>query len=224
MHFRIRKDIGDFKQRVGCMPIRIIDITEDAEYEDYLFKCLANFPFARHRRRIEYLKDAVQKGFHKKLLIFNGDVVGQIEYSPAEVSYYPITGKNLIVLNCIWVLRKAKGHNFGKMLLESMLEDEKKSSSIATIALENHWSPWFKKWQIERLGFQSLDSLKVQHKTKYKHRNFSIYLMWIRNRKEAVQPTWNKQKLLEGIPYCIAHPLYHPQSYQEKCILNPVNS
>jgi hypothetical protein len=76
------------------MSIKIINITEDAEYEDYLFKCLANFPFARHRSRIQCLKNAVYKGFHKKLLIFNGDVVGQIEYSPREISYYPITSKN----------------------------------------------------------------------------------------------------------------------------------
>jgi len=72
------------------------------------------------------------------------------------VSYYPIMGDNMIVMNCIWVLRKAKGHNFGKQLLEEMIKSEKDASSFATIALENHWSPWFKKRQIEKLGLQTV--------------------------------------------------------------------
>jgi len=47
-------------------------------------------PFRRYNNREEYLKKAIPKGFHKKLFIFNGEVVGQIEYAPAEVSGYPI--------------------------------------------------------------------------------------------------------------------------------------
>lgn len=106
------------------------------------------------KRRIEYLKKAIPKGFRKKLLISDGEVVGQIEYSPAEASYYPILAENLIVMNCIWVLREAKDHEFGKRLMEDMMKTEKDASGFATIALENHWSPWFRREQMERLGFK----------------------------------------------------------------------
>jgi len=198
---------------------RIIDITKAVEYEKYLHRCLVGPPSKLYKKRIEYLKKAIPKGFHKKLLIFNGEVVGQIEYSPVEVSYYPVMGDNVMVMNCIWVLRKAKGHNFGKQLLGDMIESEKDASGFATIALENHWSPWFMKWHLEKLGFKPLESVKVAHKTKHKGRIFSIYLMWMPKTANAKPPTWNQRKLLEGITSCIAHPLYHPQTYEPKQIL-----
>ena len=197
----------------------IIDITEIAEYEKHLHRCLVGPPSKRYKKRIEYLKKAIPKGFRKKLLIFDGDVVGQIEYAPAEASYYPIIGDNIIVMNCIWVLRRAKGHNFGKRLLADMIESEKDAAGFATIALENHWSPWFRKRQMEKLGFRAVDSIDVVHKTKYKERVFSIYLMWMPKIENAKLPAWNKEKLLEGITSCVAHPLYHPQTYEPKRIL-----
>ena len=152
-------------------------------------------------------------------MVFNRNVVGQIEYSPPEVSYYPLMGDDVIVMNCVWVLRKAGGHNFGKQLVDDMIKSEKDATGFATIALENHWSPWFKKGQMERLGFKSVDSIQVSHKTKYKGRVFTIYLMWKPTTKKTNPPTWDTIKLLEGIIPCIAHPLYHPQSYEEKQIL-----
>jgi GNAT superfamily N-acetyltransferase len=197
---------------------RTIEITKADEYEKYLRRCIVGPPSKQYRKRMEYLQKAIPKGFHKKLLLLNEQVVGQIEYSPAEVSYYPIMGDNVIVLNCIWVLRKAKGHDFGKRLLEAMIEGEKETSGFATIALENHWSPWFRKDQIEKLGFKPLDSISVVHKAKRKQ-VFKIYLMWMPNAKNAKPPTWNQQKLLEGITSCTAHPLYHPQTYEPKQIL-----
>jgi GNAT superfamily N-acetyltransferase len=197
----------------------IVDITATKEYEKYLNRCLVGPVSKSCKRRIEYLKTAVLRGFHKKLLLWGGQVVGQIEYSPAEVSYYPIAGDGVIVVNCIWVLRKARGHSFGKQLLEDMIKSESDASCFATIALENHLSPWFKKEQMEKLGFKPLDSISVSHKAKYRGRVFSVYLMWMPAARNAKPPTWNKQKLLEGITCCTAHPLYHPQTYEPKEIL-----
>jgi hypothetical protein len=124
---------------------KIIGITRKAEYERYLYKCLAPIPFEKYKKRQSYLQTAIPKGFRKKLLILEGRVVGQIEYAPAEVSGYPILGDNVIVMNCIWVLRKAKGNNFGRLLLNDMTKGERDADGFATIALENHWSPWLKR-------------------------------------------------------------------------------
>ena len=196
---------------------RIVDITKSDKYRRHLYRCITGPPSKQYRKRIEYLKQAIPKGFHKKLLLLGEQVVGQIEYAPAEVSYYPIMGDNVVVLNCIWVLRKAKGHDFGKRLLKDMIETEKDASGFATVALENHWSLWFRKDQMEKLGFKPLNSISVRHKAKRKQA-FSIYLMWMPNAKNAKPPTWNQQKMLEGITSCTAHPLYHPQSYGPKQI------
>jgi len=197
------------------LQIKIIDITQNVKYEKYLYRCLAPMPFRRYNNREEYLKKAIPKGFHKKLLIFNREVVGQIEYAPAEASGYPILDDNIIVMNCIWVLRKAKKHNFGKLLLENMIKNEGDAAGFATVGLENHWSPWFRKWQMENLGFRPIDSIKVSHKLKRKEQVFSIYLMWMPMKEKVKFPTWDKQKLLQGETFCLAHPLYRPQTFRE---------
>jgi hypothetical protein len=204
---------------VSPSQIKIIDITSEGKYEKYLYRCLGGPPSKQYKKRIEYLKRAIPKGFHKKLLIFDGEVVGTIEYAPSEVSYYPISGDKIIVMNCIWVLRKVRGHNFGKLLVQNMVQSEKHATGFATVALENHWSPWFRKRQMEKLGFNPLESINVIHKTKSKGRAFNIYLMWMPNKPNTKPPTWNQQKLLEGTTFCIAHPLYHPQTYKPSRIL-----
>jgi len=83
----------------------------------------------------------------------------------------------LVVLNCIWVLRKAKGHRFGGYLLNEMIRDYKDAAGFATIGLENHWNPWLKKEHMELFGFRSIDLVKVSHKIKHMGECFKIHLM-----------------------------------------------
>jgi len=198
--------------------IEIIDITKSREHEKYLYRCISPAPFRKYRKRREYLEAAIPKGFHKKLLIFDGEVVGQIEYAPAEGSCYPIMGDNVVVMNCIWVLRRAKGHSLGKQLLNDMIESQRKAAGFATVGLENHWSGWLKKEQMEKLGFRSLDSFEVSHRTKHTEQRFKMHLMWLPMTKDVKPPKWNKSKLLEGVDSCMAHPIYHPQKLQLKRI------
>jgi GNAT superfamily N-acetyltransferase len=198
--------------------VEIVDAIINSDYGKFLYSCFV-LPFRNYRLRQEYLKVAVPKGFRKKLLLWRGEPVGIIEYAPPEATGYPITGKDVIVVNCIWVLRKAKGHGFGKLLMHAMKEDTKDTSGYATIGLNRHWSPWFKVEQLEKLGFRSVDSISVRHKTKHVNEPFTIHFMWLPNRKDAEPPTWNKQKMLEGVNWCMAHPLYHPQTFRQKEIL-----
>jgi len=198
--------------------VKIIDVTHRDEYENYLYRCLAPMPFRKYKYRREYLEKAVPKGLHKKLLILEGQVVGTIEYVPAESSGYPIAGRKIIVMNCVWVLRKAKKRNFGRLLLQDMVKSAKGASGFATIALEEHWSPWFRKDQIERLGFKSIDSIEVTHKAKHKDQAFKIHLMWMPSTETAKPPSWNRQKILEGETFCMAHTLYRPQSWKGKIL------
>jgi len=38
--------------------------------------------------------------------------------------------------------------------------------------------------------------------------------MWMPKTENAKPPKWKKQKFLEEITFCIAHPLYHPQTWK----------
>lgn len=200
----------------------IVDVTSDSRYEPFLYRCLAPMPFLKYRRRREYLEAAIPKGFRKKILISGGDVVGTIEYAPQEGAGYPINGENIITMNCIWVLRRAKGHRFGTRLVEDMMGSEPNASGFATIGLDDHWSPWFRRSQIEKLGFRSIDSIRVVNRRKHSDRPFTIHLMWLPRHENARPPTWDKKKLLEGEYFCRAHPFYHPQTYKPKEILKEI--
>ena len=202
----------------------IVDVTSDSRYEPFLYRCLAPMPFRKYRRRREYLEAAIPKGFRKKILILRGDVVGTIEYAPQEGAGYPINGENIITMNCIWVLRRAKGHRLGTHLLKDMMESEPNASGFATIGIDDHWSPWFRRSQIEKLGFKSIDSIRVVNKRKHSDRPFKIHLMWLPRHESARPPTWDRKKLLEGEYFCRAHPFYHPQTYKPKEILKEVQS
>jgi hypothetical protein len=204
--------------------VEVVEVTGKERYERYLYKCLAPLPFRKYRKRREYLERAIPEGFRKKILFFRGLAVGQIEYAPAEVSGYPIVGDKVIVMHCIWVLRKAKGNKFGKLLMDIMMKDRINARGFATLALEKHRSPWLKKWQMEYLGFKPITSIQVIHKTKHPEEIFKIFLMWLPNRKGSQPPSWDEKLLLEGVHFCTAHPLYHPQSLKDKQMLMRVES
>jgi len=208
------------------MTITITEITENKKYEKYLYKCLAPMPYRKYKKRYEYLQATVSKGFQKKILIWNKEIVGTIEYAPAEFSGLPILGSNIYVMNCIWVLRRAKGHNFGRALINDIIQEIQtmNAKGLATIALENYPSPWLKKEQIEKLGFKPVGSvnLRLIYKEKYRGQIFRIYLMWLPIEKDTVIPSWDIEKLLRGVTFCLAHPLYHPQSYRPEKIFEKV--
>ena len=121
--------------------IEIVDVTEDPKYERFLYWCIfhttKDFPgsavYGMYRHRREYLESAILKGFRKKVLFYEGDHVGMIEYAPAEASGLPILGKNVIVMNCIWVHRRAAGRHFGRRLVAHMMQDKKGAAGFATL-------------------------------------------------------------------------------------------
>lgn len=200
---------------------QIVDVTENPEYERFLYSCLFHSRKEKYERqfhsktqafikqRHEYLQSAIQKGFHKKILFFRGEAVGTIEYSPPEGSGLPILGDHAIVMNCIWVQRRGRGHNFGKKLLDDMKKSEQGASGFVTIGLENYWGGYFKRSEIGSLGFNSIKSIRVRHKTKNRKRCFKLHLMWLPATKDAKLPIWDESRLLEGVYFCRGHSLFH---------------
>jgi len=191
--------------------IKIADAVQDPGLERYLYRCLAPMPFRRYKKRAEYLKNAAGRGLRKEVLLVGGDAVGMIEYAPAPVSAYPISGKGISVMNCIWVLRRAKGHGFGKLLMRRMLDSVPNSTVIATIALVGHPSPWLKLPQIEYLGFRSIDSRRMRHKVKRPEICFETHLMWMPLVEGSDPPEMDWDTMMRGVDFCIAHPLYRAE-------------
>lgn len=196
--------------------IEIIDITNKPEYKHLLVGCI----FHRKKEiqlqelingnpeRVRYLESAIPKGLHTKILFWKGDYAGMIEYGPPEAAGLPISGENIIIMNCIWIHRKVQGQSFGKMLIDDVIKSEEQAGGFATLALEDYWMVWIQKWMIEHLGFRSIDSIKLKHKTYKKGQCFKVHLMWRPISDNVTPPTWNKFQLLYGINYCHHHPIY----------------
>ena len=205
------KIIGDINNDV-----RIIDVTNNPEFKKFLYTCLfhikkesPNYRYSKNfKERHDYLEFSIPRGYHMKILFWKGDHVGMIEYAPIEASGLPIIGRNIVVMNCIWVHRKAKEHNFGRRLIEEMILNEKQATGFATIGLENYWMIWMQKIQMENLGFKSIKSIKLKHKIYHTEKCFKLHLMWMPMQKNAVAPEWNKSKILRGVTCCSHHPLY----------------
>ncbi len=194
--------------------IRVVDVTHSEEHEKHLYGCLAAFTkMRRYRKRAEYLAEAVGRGFRKHVLFLDGEDAGVIEYAPPEASPYPIDGEDVVVMSCVWVKRSAEGRGFGRMLLDSMLEDARGAAGFASIALVAHPSPWLRLSHIERLGFTSIDSRRMRHKVKKPERCFEVHLVWMPVSVDAPEPEMDWREMLKGVDYCIGHPLYRAESW-----------
>ena len=191
--------------------IRFIDAVRSPEGEKHLYKCLAPHPYRRYRKRARYLEAAILIGLRKEILLLNGDPVGMIEYAPTGGSGYPISGPGVWVMNCIWVLRRAKGHGLGKMLMGRMFEAAEDAEGFATIALEGHPSPWLRLRHMEYLGFRPIESRRMRHKVKRPEVCFRTHLMWLPLEEGAEPPTMDWEEMLKGVDFCIAHPLYRAE-------------
>jgi GNAT superfamily N-acetyltransferase len=206
---------------VGSPEIEIIDAIHSPDAEQYLYKCLAPHPYRRYRKRATYLEGAISGGLRKEILLMDGSAVGMIEYAPADASGYPISGSGVWVMNCIWVLRRAKGHRFGKTLMGRMLEAAGDVEGFATIALEGHHSPWLRLWHMEYLGFRSIDSRRMRHRVKRPEICFNVHLMWMPTKESAKLPVMDWDAMLRGVDFCIAHPLYRAEKLGLEVIFEP---
>ena len=65
-----------------------------------------------------------------------------------------------------------------------------------------------------KVGFKAIEGVQVKHKIKSPAQVFAIHLMWMPKKENAEMPTMDWQKLLEGETFCMAHPLYRPQSWK----------
>lgn len=81
-----------------------------------------------HRRKVRWLKERYAEGLRYKTLRSEkfGDV-GMIEYAPGRQAWRPVEANGYMVIHCLMVTRKHQRQGLGSLLLESCLDDAKKS-------------------------------------------------------------------------------------------------
>jgi GNAT superfamily N-acetyltransferase len=81
-----------------------------------------------YRRKTDWLKARYPEGLRYKVLRSEefGDI-GMIEYAVGNHAWRPVEAEGYLVIHCLWVYGKHKRKGLGSLLLESCLEDAKKS-------------------------------------------------------------------------------------------------
>jgi hypothetical protein len=82
-----------------------------------------------YRRKADWLKECYAKGLRYNVLRSRefGDV-GMIEYALGNQAWRPVEAEGYLVIHCLMVYGKHKGKGLGSLLLDSCLNDAKKSN------------------------------------------------------------------------------------------------
>ncbi|MCD4811046.1 GNAT family N-acetyltransferase [bacterium] len=103
-------------------------ITIDKENIEQEHICCAIGNDKENKERAQTKKDWMKEMFNDGLVFKRLDERGKIfiEYMPIEKVWKPITGKNYMVINCLWVSGRFKGKGIATKLLSECIKDSKK--------------------------------------------------------------------------------------------------
>jgi len=115
--------------------MKIISIDQDIIESEHICCALGNDK--PNMRRAQSKKEWMKKRFDEGLIFKRFDERGKIfiEYMPVETVWKPIRGKNIMVINCLWVSGSFKGRGLSTQLLNECLKDTKlqKMDGIAVV-------------------------------------------------------------------------------------------
>jgi len=115
-----------------------------------------------NRARANQKKEWLSKRFSKGHRFLKADVRGKvfIEYSPAEVSIFPVEAEGFALIQCFWVSGRFKGHGLGRKLYDQVEADCRAAGYKGIVAVVAKSKKPFmvdKKFLIH-FGFEVIDS------------------------------------------------------------------
>lgn len=182
---------------------RVVDASTDPRYAELRTMCFPQANIAPGDPvRTDYLRRRARRGLHKLVLLFEEQVVGQLEYATPEVSGLAIDGPGVAIIHCLWVIDAYTGLDGGRQLLAAAAESSG-ARSLATVAY-NAALPSLPRSFFERHGFAVVDQIDTGR--------FSgstpivAYLLWRPLQADAPPPTWNRTQFLDGVEFCPRYP------------------
>jgi GNAT superfamily N-acetyltransferase len=142
---------------------KIVDLN-NANIDEYGTFCLQSKKNTKgYRDKLKWVKERFKEGLHLKLFLINEGVKrgfrarGFIEYIPSEYAWRGIKADGYMVIHCIWVVGKNKGHGYGTKLLQECLKDARGMNGVVVMTSEKTWLP--KKDLFVKNGFKKVDSM-----------------------------------------------------------------
>ncbi len=181
----------------------VIDASDEAHGET-LRRCFAPKQIAPDDpTRSDFLRRTCHRGLQKLLLRYEGDTIGQIELAPPGVAALPLAGDGAIIVHCLWVVDAYAGLDAGRQLLAAAATRNPEARSLVTVAYNSELA-WLPRSFFLRNGFVTID--QVDTGRFFGDTQITAYLMWRPLRDGAPRPSWNRNRLLEGVEFCPAYP------------------
>ena len=82
-----------------------------------------------------------------------------VEYAPLETAWVPVEGENYVYIYCLWVNGASKGKGYGKLLMESCLDDARAQGKSGVCMLgARKQKGWLSDQAFaRRYGFETVD-------------------------------------------------------------------
>ena len=119
--------------------IDLIDVNAGNVSDLGFFCCMSKRKSEGYQRKLKWLDERFAEGMRIKML--GRGERGFIEYIPGEYAWRAVKAKGYMFIHCLWVVGKSKGTGFAGRLLESCINDAKKSKmqGVAVITSKKNW-------------------------------------------------------------------------------------
>ncbi len=91
--------------------------------------------------KMEWLQARLREGMRYTLLQVGGCNGGMIEYIPGEYAWRGVEADGYLVIHCLWVVGRNRGHGYGRLLLQACLDDAAGKKGVAVVVSKTHWLP-----------------------------------------------------------------------------------
>ncbi|HZY95049.1 MAG TPA: GNAT family N-acetyltransferase [Candidatus Bathyarchaeia archaeon] len=120
--------------------MKIVDLTAET-IDNSISLCIGSKPgdeFARQQKR-RWLESRIPQRAGGKLAYSDGQLVGMAEYTPVEDSPFPVSGKDLLHIHCIWVLPRFQGKGIGDELVKACVHQARtlRKTGLSVIACDD---------------------------------------------------------------------------------------
>jgi len=118
---------------MGNAEPEFVELTDSNLAEEHICCAIAG---KQHQEGVDRKKAFLARGFEQGLVFRKLDVRGKvfIEYAPAEAAWRPVVAPGYLVIHCLWVSGRYKGHQIGRDLLQYCLDAAEDSHGVAAVA------------------------------------------------------------------------------------------
>ena len=148
---------------MGESDFKIVDVNE-ANFDEFGAFCVKSKKNTQgFQDKAEWMKKRFKEGLRYKVLYVKERKGfasrGFIEYIPSEYAWRGISAEGYMIIHCIWVVGRNKGHGYGTRLLQECLDDAKAEgmNGVCVVTSERTWLP--KKGLFVKNGFELADSM-----------------------------------------------------------------